>query len=70
MSIDPSLKTSGNLVKHRNVLTRAERIARLSERGRFDVENGDPIHLPKVTNRKVVTGKKPKKKEEGEEAEG
>ena len=68
MSIDTSLKSSGNLSQHRNVLTRAERIAKLTADGRFDSEEATPTGLPKVANRKVVTGKKTKKKG-GEEEE-
>lgn len=71
MSIDRSLKTAGNLARHRNVLTRDERIAKLAERGEFDAKTDDPIGLPKVGNRKVVTGGKTKKKKTTEEeAEG
>ncbi len=62
MSIDRSLKTAGNLNRHRNVLTRDERIARLAKAGKFDPASGDPLGLPKVANRKVVTGSKSKKK--------
>ncbi len=64
MSIDRSLKTAGNLARHRNVLSRAERIERLATRKAFDRATGDPLGLPKVANRKVVTGGKSKKKEE------
>ncbi|MCC6682412.1 MAG: small basic protein [Phycisphaeraceae bacterium] len=64
MSIDRSLKTAGNLARHRNVLSRAERIERLAHRKSFDRVAGDPLGLPKVANRKVVTGGKAKKKEE------
>ncbi len=67
MSIDRSLKTAGNLVKHRNVLTRAERIEKLVGDQRFGMEDGNPIGLPKVANRKVVTGGKSTKKEEAAE---
>ena len=68
MSLDPSLKTGGGLARHRNVLTRAERISRLSSRGKFDLTSGDPLGLPKVGNRKVVTGgKSSKKKDEAAE---
>ena len=62
MSIDRSLKTAGSLARHRNVLTRDERIAKLAEWGQFDAQKDDPIGLPKVGNRKVVTGGKTKKK--------
>ncbi len=67
MSIDQSLKVAGNLVQHRNVLTRAERITRLKKANRFDPASNDPVGLPKVTNKKVVTGKKKKKGPEEEE---
>ena len=58
MSLDRSLRTASGLERHRNVLTRAERIARLSRRGRFDMEKDNPLGLPKVANRKVLAGKK------------
>lgn len=64
MSIDTSLKVAGGLVQHRNVLTRAERIELLATKGDFDKEKGDPLGLPKVAHRKVITAKKPKKKTE------
>jgi len=70
MSIDRSLKTAGNLSRHRNVLTRDERIAELTGKGEFDAKSGDPLGLPKVGNRKIVTaGKTKKKKTEDEAAE-
>ncbi|MBI1372782.1 MAG: small basic protein [Phycisphaera sp.] len=62
MSLDPSLKTAGAMKQHRNVLTRPERIAKLQDKNRFDPQSTDPIHLPKVGNRKVAAGKKSKKK--------
>ena len=58
MSLDPSLKISGGLIRHRNVLTRAEKIERLQSRGKFDMEKSSPLHLPKVANRKLVAKKK------------
>ena len=73
MSLDPSLKTSGSLNQHRNVLTRTERIAKLAKSGKFDEGDTDPIHLPKIGNRKVTTAKKATKKgpqEEGVADEG
>ncbi len=66
MSIDQSLKVSGGLTRHRNVLTRAERIDRLKKADRFDPEQSDPLGLPKVTNKKVAAGKKKKKAPEEE----
>ena len=68
MSIDRSLKTSGNLGRHRNVLTRDERIAKLTDKGEFDFKTDDPIGLPKVGNRKIITGGKTKKKKTDEDA--
>lgn len=69
MSIHPSLKTaSGALQQHRNVLTRPERIARLSSGDRFDPAASSALGLPKVRSIKASTGKKPKKAEEGGEA--
>jgi len=66
MSADPSLKRKSALVRHRNVLSRAERIERLKEEERW--EEGDSLlGLPKVANRKVSIGKKEAKaKVEGE----
>lgn len=61
MSIDRSLKTASSLSRHRNVLTRAERVARMTETGGFDMTAGDPLGLPKFGNRKIVTGAKTKK---------
>lgn len=70
MSIDTSLKSAGGLSQHRNVLTRAERIEILANRGKFDKQTDDPSGLPKVANRKIVTAKKTKKKgAPGEEEE-
>ncbi len=64
MSLDRSLKSGGGLARHRNVLSRPERIEKLAAKGQFDKETGVPLGLPKVGNRKVVTGgssKGPKK---------
>jgi len=71
MSLDSSLKSSSKMGGHRNVLTRAERILKLGEKGRFKHGATDPVHLPKVANRKIAVGKKVKKRgpeEEGAEA--
>lgn len=68
MSIDRSLKTAGSLARHRNVLTRAERIKRLTDEDRWG-DGKSVLGLPKVANRNLKVGKKPKKeKEEGAEA--
>lgn len=67
MSLDRSLKTSSSLARHRNVLTRAERIEKLAEEERWQ-DGRSVLGLPKVKHRKVVTGKKKSKKTD-EEAE-
>ena len=62
MSVDRSLKVKGTLSRHRNVLTRAERIEHLKEEGRW--EEGDSlVGLPKVAHRKSHAGRKAAKKE-------
>jgi len=67
MSIDRSLKIASRLSRHRNVLTRAERIARLAEEERWTEKDG-VFGLPKVAHRNIKVGKKSKKKgKEGEE---
>jgi small basic protein (TIGR04137 family) len=66
MSIDRSLKTASALTRHRNVLTRAERIAKLKDQERWE-EGKSAFGLPKVANRNLKVGKKTKKKEEGAE---
>ncbi len=71
MSLDRSLKTAAGLARHRNVLTRTERIAKLTESKKFDPAASSPIGLVKVANRKVVAAAKPKKEAvEGEAAAG
>ncbi|AQT69156.1 PVC superphylum signature protein [Anaerohalosphaera lusitana] len=56
MSIDRSLKIKSALSRHRNVLSRAERIKRLKQEDRWS--EGDGVTgLPKVGNRKGPVGK-------------
>jgi len=57
MSIDRSLKTKGSLSRHRNVLTRTERIQQLKDEERFS-EGESLLGLPKVAHRKSHAGKK------------
>jgi small basic protein (TIGR04137 family) len=60
MTIHRSLKTkSGALSQHRNVLTRAERITKLSSQEKFEKSKNSPLGLVKVGNL-VVGGKKKK----------
>jgi small basic protein (TIGR04137 family) len=57
MSIDRSLKIKGALSRHRNVLTRAERIEQLKEEDRWSEEDS-LFGLPKVAHRKSHAGRK------------
>jgi len=56
MSLDKSLRSRGSLVRHRNVLSRTERIEWLKDAGKWDEEK-DVFGLPKVAHRKVTTKK-------------
>ena len=68
MSLHRSLKTKpAALNRHRNVLTREERIARLREEGQFIIGESSPTGLVKVGNRKPSTDKKKVKKEDDAE---
>lgn len=66
MSLDASLKSGGGLARHRNVLTRAERVAKLAAGGEFNMDSDNPLGLRKVANRKLVTGKSAKKTKKDE----
>ena len=68
MTIDKSLKVRRGLMKNRSVLTRAERVQKLTETDRW--QEGDPVlGLPKVRVQKLALKKKKKVKKE-EEATG
>ncbi len=67
MSIDRSLKIKGALKRHRNVLTRAERIEKLKEEERWSEEDS-LLGLPKVAHRKSHAGRKEKAAAEKEAA--
>jgi small basic protein (TIGR04137 family) len=57
MSLDRSLKIKNALTRHRNVLTRAERIDKLKDEEKWS--EGDKLTgLPKVGHRKTHAGKK------------
>jgi small basic protein (TIGR04137 family) len=60
MSLDKSLKSKSALERHRNVLTRPERIEKLKEEGKW-TEDSSPTGLPKVAHRKSTAGAKEKK---------
>lgn len=66
MSIDRSLRLKNALVRHRNVLTRAERIERMKDEERWE-EGGAVLGLPKVAHRKSHAGKKAAKEKEAAE---
>jgi len=67
MSIDRSLKIRGALTRHRNVLTRAERIEQLKDEEKWS--DGDSLlGLPKVAHRKSHSGRKSAKEETAKEA--
>ena len=59
MSIDRSLKIKGALKRHRNVLTRAERIEKLKDEEKWSEEDS-LLGLPKVAHRKSHAGRKEK----------
>jgi small basic protein (TIGR04137 family) len=63
MSIDRSLKIRGALTRHRNVLSRAERIDKLKDEERWS-EDESVFGLPKVAHRKSHAGKKVKEEAE------
>ncbi|MHC4169063.1 MAG: small basic protein [Planctomycetota bacterium] len=65
MSIDPSLKVKGALSRHRNVLTRAERIEKLKDEERWS-EGDSLLGLQKVGHRKSHAGRKAKEAPEKE----
>ena len=66
MTIDKSLKVRTGMIRTRNVLTRAERIAKLQETERW--QEGDPVlGLPKVRVQKLALKRKKKVKKIEEE---
>ena len=69
MSIDRSLKIKGALSRHRNVLTRAERVEKLKDEERW-TEEQSVIGLPKVAHRKSHAGKKAAEAKPGAATEG
>jgi len=69
MSTDKSLKSKDTLGRHRNVLTRTERIEVMKDTDRWTEENS-AFGLPKVGHRKVTVGKKSKAKKGEGEGEG
>lgn len=69
MSLDKSLKSKTSLARHRNVLSRAERVANLMEHEKWN--DGDSVFgLVKIAHRKAKVGGKVKEKGEAAAAEG
>jgi small basic protein (TIGR04137 family) len=48
MSLDRSLKTGGKLASKRSVLSREERIVKLTADKKFDPKKNRPLGLPKT----------------------
>lgn len=72
MTIHSSLRGVNTLTGERSVLTRQERIQKLSRDGKFDAATSNVWGLPKVRTHFKVAGAKKAKKEpvEGAAAEG
>ncbi len=69
MSLHKSLQAGRRTGRHRNVLSREERIIKLEEDGRWDESGSSVFGLPKVRSIKPVAGKKAKKKDDEATAE-
>ncbi len=63
VSMDRSLKSKATLSRHRNVLTRAERLEILQEDDRWS-ESDSVFGLPKVAHRRSTAGHHKEKKAE------
>lgn len=48
MSLDRSLKISAKLTGKRSVMTRAERIAKMTADKKFDINKDKPLGIPKT----------------------
>jgi small basic protein (TIGR04137 family) len=64
MSLDRSLRGANALVRHRNVLTRAERLEKLKDEEKW-TDAKSVFGLPKVGHRKAAVVAKPAKEEAG-----
>ena len=53
MSLDRSLESANSLVRHRNVLTRTERLEKLTEQEKWN-DSKSVFGLPKVTRPPVM----------------
>src|SRR3974377_425666 len=61
MSIDKSLKRKGGMTRQRCVLTRAERIAKMMENGKW-ADGQSPFGLPKTRVQKIALKRKEKER--------
>ncbi|MFT4555228.1 MAG: small basic protein (TIGR04137 family) [Planctomycetaceae bacterium] len=68
VSLDQSLKRGSRLVRARNVMKRAERIAKLTDEDRWD-ETKSVLGIPKTKVPKTVAGRKKKKKVKEEDGD-
>lgn len=66
MTMDNSLRVKAGAIRSRNVLTRAERVARLKELDKFD-EEASIVGMPKVRVQKISLKKKKKVKKAEED---
>ena len=62
MSVDRSLRIQSSLTRHRNVLTRAERVQVLVDKADWD-SSKSALGLPKIAHRKGKAGRKKEKEE-------
>lgn len=67
MTMDKSLKVKAGAIRSRNVLTRAERIARLQQLDKW-TDDSDVLGMPKVRVQKVSLKKKKKVKKADEDS--
>ena len=67
MSIHRSFRSANRLEKHRNVLSRQERIEKLESLKRWDEDDDSVFGIPKVRNIKIRSKKKVKEEETIEE---
>jgi small basic protein (TIGR04137 family) len=68
MSLDRSLKSANALIRHRNVLTRAERLEKLKEQEKWSEDKNGVFGLPKVAHRKAAVVKSVKEEAAAEGA--
>jgi small basic protein (TIGR04137 family) len=70
MTMHRSLRKSDSLARHRNVLSRVERIEKLEDKQKWEPEDNSVFGLPKVRSIKAVRKKKKKEEEEAAPAAG